>query len=215
VNVPIVRELGVKPMEAVWRDMQRFTDLRDENTADEIWIVQHPPVFTLGVRGDRSHVLDPGDIPVLAIDRGGQVTYHGPGQLVVYPLLDLQRLGLGVRDLVRRLENAVIATVARYGVTAESRREAPGVYVAGRKLAALGLRVRRQRSYHGIAVNVNMDLAPFTRINPCGFEGLQVTQLSELCDVDDLATFAADFVAVLLQELGLPAAERYFSAAVR
>ncbi len=215
MNVPVIRELGVKPMEAVWRDMQRFTDLRDESTADEIWIVQHPPVFTLGVRGDRSHVLDPGDIPVLPIDRGGQVTYHGPGQLVVYPLLDLQRLGLGVRDLVRRLENAVIATVARYGVTAESRRDAPGVYVTGKKLAALGLRVRRQRSYHGIAVNVNMDLSPFTRINPCGFEGLQVTQLSELCDVDDLATFASDFLPVLLQELGLPAPERYFSAAVR
>jgi lipoyl(octanoyl) transferase len=215
VNVPIIRDLGLVPMEVVWRDMQRFTDLRHEGTADEIWVVQHPPVFTLGVRGDRSHVLDPGDIPVLPIDRGGQVTYHGPGQQVIYPLLDLQRMGIGVRDLVRRLEKAVIATVALYGVGAEARRDAPGVYVAGKKLAALGLRVRRHRSYHGIAVNVNMDLSPFTRINPCGFEGLQVTQLSELCAVDDPAQFCADFLKVLLQELELPAPEGYFSAAVR
>jgi lipoyl(octanoyl) transferase len=198
---PVIRDLGRVSMPDVWRDMQDFTSTRGADTADEIWFVEHPPVFTLGMRADRAHVLAPGDIPVVQIDRGGQVTYHGPGQLVVYVLLDLRRLGLSIRGLVEALESAVVDTVARYGVTAAPRRDAPGVYVAGRKLAAIGLRVRRHCSYHGLAINVSMDLAPFDRINPCGFEDLEVTQLADLCDVDDLQRLRADLEPHLLRRL--------------
>jgi lipoyl(octanoyl) transferase len=178
--VPLVRHLGLVEYEPTWRAMQRFTDERDASTADEIWFLEHPPVFTLGVNANRTHLLAPGDIPVVQIDRGGQVTYHGPGQLVVYPLIDLRRALLNIRDFVSALERAVIDLAAEYGITAESRREAPGVYVAGRKLASVGVRVRRGGSYHGLALNVALDLAPFDRINPCGYAGLRMTQLSEL-----------------------------------
>jgi lipoyl(octanoyl) transferase len=181
--------------------MQSFTLDRRDDTPDEIWFVEHPPVFTLGMRADRAHLLEPGDIPVVQIDRGGQVTYHGPGQLIVYVLLDLKRLGLGIRRLVQALESAVIDTVADYGVTAVPRRDAPGVYVDGRKLAAIGLRVRRNCSYHGMAVNVNMDLSPYSRINPCGFADLKATQLSALCEVDNLQRFRADLTPKLLRRL--------------
>src|SRR5580693_6353422 len=166
--------------EPTWRAMQRFTAERDATTPDEIWFLEHPPVFTLGLNASRAHVLAPGDIPVVQIDRGGQVTYHGPGQLVVYPLLDLRRLGLGVRDLVTALEAAVVAFAADLGLEAAARRDAPGVYIAGRKLASLGLRIRRGCSYHGLALNVAMDLEPFGRINPCGYAGLEVTDLGAL-----------------------------------
>lgn len=172
------RELGQQPYEPVWRAMQAFTDARDDATADEIWSVQHPPVFTLGQAGKPEHVLAPGDIPVIPVDRGGQVTYHGPGQLVLYPLLDLRRLGLGVRELVCQIEQALIDVLADYGVAAERQAGAPGVYVGEAKIAALGLRVRRGRSFHGLAFNIEMDLKPFDRINPCGYAGLRVTQLS-------------------------------------
>ena len=177
---PIVRHLGLVEYEPTWRAMQRFTAQRDAGTADEIWFLEHPPVFTLGVSASRAHLLSPGDIPVVQIDRGGQVTYHGPGQLVVYPLVDLARAMLGVREFVSALEYAVIGLAADYGIAAESRRDAPGVYVEGRKLASIGVRVRRGGSYHGLALNVALDLAPFGRINPCGYAGLQMTQLSEL-----------------------------------
>ena len=197
----VIRDLGRRPMPDVWAQMQSFTMGRTADTADEIWFVEHPPVFTLGMRADRSHLLAPGDIPVVQIDRGGQVTYHGPGQLLVYVLLDLQRLKLNVRSLVQMLELAVIETVAAYGVTAKGRRDAPGVYVDGKKLAAIGLRVRRNCSYHGLAINVSMDLTPFTRIHPCGFEDLEVTQLADLCDVDDPARFRADLEPRLLARL--------------
>ena len=160
--------------------MKRFTAERAEDTRDEVWFVEHPPIFTLGLNGDAAHVLEAGDIPVLKIDRGGQVTYHGPGQLVAYTLLDLGRLKLGIRGLVEALERAVADTVAAYGIEARGRRDAPGVYVEGRKLAALGLKISRQCSYHGIALNVDMDLEPFSRINPCGFEALAVTDLRSL-----------------------------------
>jgi lipoyl(octanoyl) transferase len=200
-NHPIVRDLGFRPLPDVWSEMQTFTLARGADTPDEIWFVEHPPVFTLGMRADRAHLLAPGDIPVVQIDRGGQVTYHGPGQLVVYVLLDLHRLGIYVRRLVQALESAVIDTVAGYGVTAAPRRDAPGVYVDGRKLGAIGLRVRRNCSYHGLAVNVKMDLSPFSRINPCGFADLEVTQLSELCEVDDLKRFRDDLAARLLTRL--------------
>ncbi len=159
--------------------MQKFTDERDSSTTDEIWFVEHPPVFTLGMNASREHVLSPGDIPVVQIDRGGQVTYHGPGQLVVYPLVDLRRRHLGVRELVMALENAVIAYVAELGVAAQGSRAAPGVYVAGAKLASVGLRIRRGASYHGLALNVSVDLAPFERINVCGHRGLGVTRLAD------------------------------------
>jgi len=166
--------------------MQRFTEQRDEGTHDELWLLEHPPVFTLGMNGKAEHVLAAGDIPVVNIDRGGQVTYHGPGQLVVYPLLDLKRLNLGVRDLVIALENAIVATVAQWGIHSQGKRDAPGVYVDGRKLASIGLRIKRGCSYHGLALNVAMDLEPFRRINPCGYAGLEVTQVSELGGPSDV-----------------------------
>jgi lipoyl(octanoyl) transferase len=179
-----VKFLGRVDYEPTWREMQRITDTRDANTPDEIWLLEHPPVFTLGLNADPSHVLAAGDIPVVKIDRGGQVTYHGPGQLVVYPLIDIRRAGMGVRDLVTALERAVIAYCASLGIEAECRKNAPGVYVAGRKIASVGLRIRRGASYHGLAFNVNMDLDPFQRINPCGYAGLQMTQLAALGQPD-------------------------------
>jgi lipoyl(octanoyl) transferase len=196
------RDLGLRPYTQVWHEMQRFTDRRGAETIDEIWFVEHPSVFTLGLKADPAHILAAGDIPVIQTDRGGQVTYHGPGQLVVYALLDLDRLGLGIRALVRSLENAVIDTVAGYGVSAHGRRDAPGVYVGERKLAALGIRVRRRCAYHGIAINVAMDLGPFSRINPCGYAALEVTQLSELCAVSDTRRLARDLTPHLVERLG-------------
>ena len=177
---PSVKWLGRVEYEPTWREMQRITDTRDDNTPDEIWMLEHPPVFTLGLNADAGHVLAAGDIPVVKIDRGGQVTYHGPGQLVVYPLIDIRRAGLGVRDLVTALERAIIDYCASRGIKAECRKNAPGVYVDGRKIASVGLRIRRGASYHGLAFNVNMELEPFQRINPCGYAGLQMTQLAAL-----------------------------------
>lgn len=176
----IIRRLGLVDYLPTWQAMQRFTDERNADTEDELWLLQHPPVFTLGMAADRSHVLAAGNIPVVQTDRGGQVTYHGPGQLVLYVLLDLRRNGLGVRDLVMLLERAVIDLVGVHGVQAQGRRDAPGVYVEGRKLASVGMRIRRGASYHGLALNVDMDLTPFARINPCGMAGMQVTQLAQL-----------------------------------
>jgi lipoyl(octanoyl) transferase len=181
--------------------MQAFTAERTAATRDEVWFVEHPPVYTLGMRADRSHLIAPGDIPVVPIDRGGQVTYHGPGQLVAYVMLDLSRLGFSPRTLVQALEAAVIETVAAYGVAAIARRDAPGVYVNGAKLAAVGLRVKRHCSYHGVAVNVAMDLAPFRGINPCGYQGLEVTQVRELCAVNTLERFRTDFEPQLIAKL--------------
>lgn len=178
-----VRRLGLMDYEPVWRAMQRFTDERGPETPDELWMVEHPPVFTQGQAGKAEHILAPGDIPVIQVDRGGQVTYHGPGQVVAYPLVDISRSGLGVRELVRGIEQVILDILAFYGVTAELQAGAPGVYVDGVKIASLGLRIRRGRSFHGLAFNINMDLEPFQRINPCGFQGLKVTNLSEFADV--------------------------------
>ncbi|KGI78828.1 lipoyl(octanoyl) transferase LipB [Oleiagrimonas soli] len=175
-----VRRLGRQPYEATWKAMSAFTDARDADTPDELWVLEHDPVFTLGQAGKWEHVLMPGDIPVVPVDRGGQVTYHGPGQIVAYPLIDLRRLGVGVRELVNRIEQAIIDTLAHWNIVAERVEGAPGVYVAGAKVAALGLRVRRGCTFHGLAFNVNMDLEPFHRINPCGYKGLQVTQVLDL-----------------------------------
>ena len=164
--------------------MQAFTDRRDESTDDELWLVEHPPVFTQGQAGKSEHVLAPGDIPVIQVDRGGQVTYHGPGQIVAYPLFDLKRLGVGVREFVHRIEEAIIRVLARYDVRGERMEGAPGIYVDGDKIASLGLRVRRGCTFHGLAFNIDMDLEPFSRINPCGFEGLRVIRLSDLAEVE-------------------------------
>jgi lipoyl(octanoyl) transferase len=175
-----VRWLGRVDYAPTWRAMQKYTADRDEHAADEIWLLEHGPVFTLGMNGNPAHVLAAGEIPVVQIDRGGQVTYHGPGQLVLYPLLNLKRWKLGVRELVMALENAVIAMVGRHGIRAYGKRDAPGVYVDDRKLASIGLRIRRGCSYHGLALNVAMDLSPFRRINPCGYAGLDVVDLAAL-----------------------------------
>jgi lipoyl(octanoyl) transferase len=175
-----VVDLGVQAYADVWQAMSDFTNVRTPETTDQLWLVEHPPVFTQGQAGKAEHVLFPGDIPVVQTDRGGQVTYHGPGQLVAYPLLDLRRLKIGVRDLVTAIEDIIIATLSAYNVHAVSKPDAPGVYVEGRKIASLGLRVRRGCSFHGLALNVSMDLAPFGRINPCGYQGLQMTQLADL-----------------------------------
>jgi lipoyl(octanoyl) transferase len=178
-DAPIIRHLGLAPYQPTWRAMQGFTGEREGSTPDEIWFVEHPAVFTLGLNASREHLLHPGDIPVVQIDRGGQVTYHGPGQLLVYPLIDLRRRRLGVRELVMALENAVIDYVAGLGLKAQGSREAPGVYVEGAKLASVGLRIRRGASYHGLALNVSLDLTPFERINVCGHRGLTVTRLAD------------------------------------
>lgn len=173
------KDLGHRPFEPVWREMQQLTGERTEQTADQVWFVEHDPVFTLGMNGSVEHVLKPGDIPVVKIDRGGQVTFHGPGQLVVYPLLNLKRLKLTVRGLVCALERSVIAALAGWDIDAHGRREAPGVYVGDAKIASVGLRIRRGASYHGMAINVAMDLEPFARINPCGFTDLRMTQVKD------------------------------------
>jgi len=182
----LVRRRGLSDYSAAWAEMRAFTDGRTQDTPDELWLLQHPPVFTLGQAGRAEHLLDPGEIPVIQTDRGGQVTYHGPGQLVAYLLVDLRRGGLGVKGLVHLLEGAVIGLLAGYGIEAEARANAPGVYVAGAKIASLGLRVRRGCSYHGLSLNVDMDLTPFLRINPCGHPGLAVTQLADLGGPKDL-----------------------------
>lgn len=187
----------------LWREMQDFTDTRNETTPDEIWFVEHPPVFTMGLNASEEHLLAPGDIPVVQIDRGGQVTYHGPGQLMVYPLIDLRRANIGVRKLVTALEQSVVDLAAEFDVAAVARADAPGVYVAGDKLASVGLRIRRGASFHGMALNVDADLEPFTRINPCGYAELKMTDLKRLgigLSLDDAAT---KLLPHFLRHLGL------------
>ena len=199
----LLRDLGRQPYEPVWRAMQRFTDARDGDTPDELWLVEHEPVFTLGQAGREEHVLMPGDIPVLHVDRGGQVTYHGPGQLVAYPLLDLKRLKLGVRDYVHRIEQALIDTLADWNIEGARRDGAPGVYVNGAKVAALGIRVRRGCAFHGLAFNIAMDLEPFHRINPCGYAGLEVVAMADLGGPDGLDAVKPALLAHLAAQFGL------------
>lgn len=189
-----VRQLGRQPYEPVWRAMQRFTDHRDEHTLDELWVVEHPPVFTVGQAGGMEHVLAPGDIPVIHVDRGGQVTYHGPGQIVAYPLINLERRNIGVRSMVTLIEQVIIDTLAEYSIEAQRREKAPGVYAADQKVASLGLRVRKGCTFHGLALNVAMDLEPFLRINPCGFAGMQVTDMQSLGGSDDYSKVSATLI---------------------
>ncbi|MBW5798777.1 lipoyl(octanoyl) transferase LipB [Halomonas elongata] len=197
-----VHRLGRRPYEPVWRAMRDLTDQRDASTSDQLWLVEHDPVFTQGRAGKPEHVLMPGDIPVVETDRGGQVTYHGPGQVVAYPLLDVRRAGLGVRELVNRLERAVIALLAELGVEAHARPDAPGVYVGEAKIASLGLRIRRGASFHGVALNVDGDLSPFERINPCGYAGMAMTRVSDLvAEAPDVPTVATRLAHCLAREL--------------
>lgn len=201
---PLLLDLGEQPYVPTWRAMQAFTQARGGDTADELWFVHHPPVFTQGLAGKPEHVLDRGSIELVGTDRGGQVTYHGPGQLLVYPLLDLRRLGLGPRALVNALEQAIVGCLNGYGIEAHARREAPGVYVGERKIASIGLRIRRGCSYHGLALNVAMDLAPFSRINPCGYRGLEMTQLSDLGVPARLDDVVLQLIPHLLTVFGWP-----------
>jgi lipoyl(octanoyl) transferase len=200
----IVREAFEQPQDyaLTWSAMRDFTDKRDASTSDELWWLEHPAVFTQGQAGKAEHILAAGDIPVVRTDRGGQVTYHGPGQLVGYLLLDLRRLDLGVRALVSAIEAAVIDVLLDHGVVAVARREAPGVYVDGRKIAALGLRVRRGCTYHGLSLNVSTDLAPFARINPCGYQGLEVTRCRDLGIDADTQSLAARLTSHLVRRIG-------------
>jgi len=192
-----VKYLGMTDYQQAWQDMKNFTGARDSTTADELWITEHTPVFTLGQNGKPEHLLDTGDIPVIQIDRGGQVTYHGPGQLVLYCLLNLNRLGLGVRSLVTQIEVSIIEFLASYGIEAVARKNAPGVYVDAAKIAALGLRIRKGCCYHGLSLNVDMDLGPFAGINPCGLEGQAVTQMANFdiaIDIEQAGRELADLL---------------------
>lgn len=198
-----IRSLGRQDYEPLWRAMQRFTAERNARTTDEIWFTEHAAVFTLGLNADREHLLAPGDIPVVQIDRGGQVTYHGPGQLMIYPLIDLKRSGVGVRDLVTALEQSVVDLLADFEVQAASRADAPGVYVAGKKLASVGLRIRRGASYHGMALNIDVDLAPFSRINTCGFQDLDVTDMRGIGITADRSRIESMLEQHLLRHLGM------------
>ena len=199
------RELGILPYEPTWHAMQRFTAEREPGTPDEVWLLEHERVFTQGQAGKAEHVLFPGDIPVVQVDRGGQVTYHGPGQLVAYLMLDVRRSGIGVRDLVSRIEQSLIGLLDSYGITAVSKPDAPGVYVDGAKIASLGLRIRNGRSFHGLALNVDMDLEPFRRINPCGYAGMAMTQLSQLAGPIALADVRERLRGELVERLGYAA----------
>jgi len=197
-----VKQLGLQPYQQVWQQMQAFTDARDADTVDEIWLLQHEPVFTLGQAGKREHLLAPGDIPIVKSDRGGQVTYHGPGQLIAYLMIDLRRRELGVRRLVRQIELALIDLLTDLGINAQTQDKAPGVYVNEHKIASLGLRVRKNCTYHGLSLNMDMDLEPFSRINVCGYEGLQVTRLSDFVAHVDEAQVCERLVNHLKNRLG-------------
>ncbi|GIU47403.1 MULTISPECIES: lipoyl(octanoyl) transferase LipB [Shewanella] len=197
-----IRHLGRQDYESVWHAMQAYTDNRDSDSNDELWIVEHSPVFTQGQAGKSEHILNPGDIPVIQVDRGGQVTYHGPGQLVVYPLIDIKRGKLGVRQLVNNIEQSIVDMLAMYDVNAYAKADAPGVYVDERKVASLGLRIRKGCSFHGLALNVDMDLAPFQRINPCGYAGLEMVQCKALGGPQTVEDAGEKLIQTLSKVLG-------------
>ncbi|EGR0635510.1 lipoyl(octanoyl) transferase LipB [Vibrio vulnificus] len=214
-NQLVVKRLGRRDYLPVWQAMHEFTDTRNEETPDEVWLVEHNPVFTQGQAGKAEHLLNTGDIPVVQSDRGGQVTYHGPGQLVAYFLINLRRKKLGVRDLVTTIENLVINTLKAYNIDSAARPDAPGVYVDGRKICSLGLRIRKGCSFHGLALNVNMDLSPFLRINPCGYQGMEMAQVSELGGPTDIALVEQQLVKELVNLLGYEQVEFSTEAEVR
>ncbi|MEZ9656138.1 lipoyl(octanoyl) transferase LipB [Vibrio splendidus] len=201
-NKLIVKKLGRQDYEPVWKAMHKFTDERTEEDVDQIWLVEHNPVFTQGQAGKAEHVLNAGDIPVIQSDRGGQVTYHGPGQLVAYFLINIRRKKFGVRDLVTHIENLVINTLRAYNIDSTARPDAPGVYVDGKKICSLGLRIRRGCSFHGLALNVDMDLSPFLRINPCGYQGMEMAQVSQLGGPSELENVEQQLIQELVELLG-------------
>lgn len=198
---PIVKRLGLEDYQTTWQSMQAFTQSRDSETQDEIWVVEHPPVYTLGRNAKNEHILQKTDIPIIKVDRGGQVTYHGPGQLVIYVLLDLHRRSLGIRQLVTVIETSIVQLLASYSISAYSDKKAPGVYVDGSKIAALGLRVSKGRTTHGLSLNVDMDLSPFQAINPCGYEGLIVTQCKNIGINENLENLAVQLLGIFNKEL--------------
>ena len=197
----IVRHLGIQPYQLIWEEMQCFTDTRDLSTEDEIWFLQHPGVYTLGRNSKAEHLLDPGLIPVIAIDRGGQVTYHGPGQIVAYLMIDIKRLEIGVRELVTRIENALVKLLANYKIQSYSKKAAPGVYTQQGKIAALGLRIRKGCSFHGLSLNVKMNLQPFKGINPCGYKDLNIVQLADYYPDITLPECAVNLEQSLIKEI--------------
>lgn len=201
-NKLIIRDLGIQDYQPIWQAMQDFTANRDDSTADELWCLQHPSVFTMGLNGKKEHLLNIKNIPVINIDRGGQVTYHGPGQLVVYTLIDLKRLNIGVKELVTIIEKSIIQLLEQYGIEAKGRDNAPGVYVDEAKIAALGLRIKKDKSYHGLSLNIDMDLTPFQQINPCGYAGMAVTQIKDLKPELNLSHIKTDLITYLSQLLG-------------
>ncbi len=201
-NKLIVKKLGRQDYEPVWKAMHKFTDARTEEDVDQVWLVEHNPVFTQGQAGKAEHVLNAGDIPVIQSDRGGQVTYHGPGQLVAYFLINIRRKKFGVRDLVTHIENLVINTLKAYNIDSAARPDAPGVYVDGKKICSLGLRIRRGCSFHGLALNVDMDLSPFLRINPCGYQGMEMAQVSQLGGPSELENVEQQLIQELVELLG-------------
>lgn len=203
----IIRQLGLQPYEPVWQAMQSLTDTRGEQTQDEIWLVEHQPVFTQGQAGKAEHILMPGDIPVVQVDRGGQVTYHGPGQLTVYLMLDIKRMKIGVRQLVTAIEEAVVASLGLYRVEAYPRKDAPGVYVDKKKVCSLGLRIRKGCSFHGLALNVNMDLEPFSRINPCGYAELEMVDTARLGGPKTLSEASNSLITKLKDALDITETE--------
>lgn len=197
-----IRQLGLADYESTWKAMKDFTQVRDLDTPDELWIVEHPPVFTLGRNGKAEHILQRSSIPIIKVDRGGQVTYHGPGQVVIYFLLDLHRRKLGIRRLVTLIEDCIVELLAQYKINANSEPKAPGVYVDGKKIAALGLRVSKGRTTHGLSLNVDMDLTPFSYINPCGYKGLEITQTQNLSINEDMTALATQLQTMLIKQLG-------------
>jgi len=200
----LVKNLGLVAYQPTFEAMQSFTINRDENSQDQIWLLEHQRVFTQGQAGKAEHLLAPGDIEVIQVDRGGQVTYHGPGQFVAYVMLDIKRRKIGVRELVTALENSLIQTLARYEINAYAKADAPGVYVDEKKVASLGLRIKKGRSYHGLGLNVDMDLSPFNRINPCGYQGLEMTQMADLCEQVELSNVQMQWLEQFCQLLALP-----------
>lgn len=211
-NNLIIRDLGLQDYQPILQAMQNFTANRNESTPDELWCLEHPATFTMGLNGKDEHLLNIKDIPVINIDRGGQVTYHGPGQLIIYTLIDLARLNIGVKELVSSIEQSIITLLKQYEIEALGKDGAPGVYVDGKKIAALGLRIKRNKSYHGLSLNIDMDLSPFQQINPCGYENLEVTQIKDLQSDLDGSKIKSDLITLLAEKLGYKKQDILFSS---